>query len=230
MTTNGSGQNIEEQKFEKTVQVVAYLNYPDDMSLRNIAADMRPGFDWYRREEFESETKVVNVMGLSHEVDDELHEAISGANSGEITTDVITETRTPYEHSVRKLAKEVFNDLAENLPETILGEYSYRSIFQTWENPDRETVVNVYRYADTMPMLKKPHKIEDDDLYEGDKERPVLKYKIKVEAETEDDMDEIQVIIIDQVVDMLGNMNAVDTVRWYNCERIEKVSGSCINI
>jgi len=230
MNTDGSGQNVEEEEFEKTVQVVGYLDFPAGMKMREIGDVMFPQVDWYERNEFETESKVVNVMGLSYKVGDDLHDAISNANSGEVSTDVITERKTPYANATKKVAKKIWTESDDDLPDTILGEYESRPVLGSYRNEAREKAVKVYRYVDKMPMLKEPDEIEKGDLYEDGVDKPVVKFKIKANAESEEDMEEIQVLIIDQFVDLLGTLGVIDTVRWYNCERVEKTTGSCINI
>ncbi len=230
MTDETTNQNVEERKIKKTVQVVAYLDYPPEMDLRAVADDMFPEEDWFNRHTWEDEREVVRVGIQEFEVDSDLREAIREADSGEIETDVVTEHKSRLTKSTNELGKLVAKEMSDDMPDTLLGDYELSGFLMKYRNDEGDDCLNLLRYADEIPMLKKPHEIEGEDIYVDDVERPALKFKIVARAGNEVEMDELQVRFIDQFVDMVGNRDDVKEVRWYNCERKETTKGSCINI
>jgi hypothetical protein len=230
MTDETTNQNVEERKIKKTVQVVAYLDYPPEMDLRSVADDMFPEEGWFNRYTWEDEKEVVRVGVQEFEVDSDLREAIKEADSGEVEADVVTEHKSRLSKSTNELGKLVAKEMSDDMPDTLLGDYELSGFLMKYRSDEGDDCLNLLRYADEIPMLKKPHEIEGEDIYEDDVERPALKFKIIARAGNEVEMDELQVRFIDHFVDMVGNRDDVKEVRWYNCERKETTKGSCINI
>jgi hypothetical protein len=230
MSNDSTNQNVEEQEIQKTVQVVAYLDYPKNMSMRQVANDMFPEVDWYDRHTWDAEKEVVRIGTQEFEVDSDLREAIEDADSGEIEADVVTKHKSRYRENINDLGKLVAKKMSDDMPDALLGEYELTEFLMKYRNDEKEDCLNLLRYAEKIPMVKEPDKIEGEDIYEDDVERPALKFKIKANADNEGEMDELQVMFIDQFVDMVGNRDDVKEVRWYNCKRKETTKGSCINI
>lgn len=230
MSTESQNQNVHERELTKTVQIVGYLDFVNRAGIREIANKVYPETDWYAVDEWEKSTHSVVGSDSEVEIDEETYDILKGNIVGDVELKKEVEAKQSHKRRESSLANKMFKEMAEDMPDEILGRGKLKKSWKKYKGSDGDSLVRFFSYADKMPLLKKPNEIEPDDMYVDEEERPAVKYKIRVANVTKEEMEEVQVMVIDHFVDILMKQPIVEEVRWTDCEREEVTKGSCINI
>lgn len=217
---------------EKTVTFVGYID-EDIMDVRRAVDDIFEA-DYYDTYMHESTTRKYIVDGEEKTCyDSSLFNALKEENLENIRC--VEETKeeerykTGVDYAVRELAEEHFeNTVPEALPDEDLTIFGRRVRL----NDDFSTILRVFSYFEGMRMLKHIDDAEEGDQFVDDDETeyPVLKAKMKIEAEDERTFERLDEKVVQPFYEFFWDCPLIERVRVRDCEIKTTEKGSCLNI
>lgn len=234
----------DDQKVEKDITVIAYPRESNQHNLREWLAQVTDcPVDEYETTEntrekivydFGREEKEVNVSTLSYK--EEIFNQIEGQTfeSGEAEIRVERETLRNRTAKIGKssAARRFRNELLEGLSNEYLNgayEQVHTNRWQHVDDPDLQLKV----YGDGVEeqrVLAKEKDREGDDLYETMAEVPCLRLKVKMQADSEEAINELSEEFISELTRELSSNSYIGRVRYAECTVTTVREGDCYDI
>lgn len=219
-----------EQDIQKTVQIVAYLDEEHGETVREVANRWKPSEPWFETEEKEYHSYYIERDGEKKEIDEETYQLLLGSVSEEVSLTSDTRVEEVDKMGSTEFPDMVASDIFDELPESIFGNVNKRSRWSKYKDSNRNTIINFYSRADEMGLLKHPEEITPTDMFEDERERPVIKWKVRLRELTENQMETATEEVVEPFVGEVASKPFVERVRWYDCKRKTTEKGACLNI
>lgn len=237
MSSDTQTQTDAERRMTKKVDIVCYLDNPDELTRRQFADEIADDRDMFEREEVTHDNRDVYLVHGSgkdklYSCDaDEAQAKDWGDFEVEISGDV--ETEMEFFHDPLAVMKSVFRDvIADSYPQEVIDERSwYAKPDGRVRDAEFNTKIRYYYDFERMPMLRHKSEIEQDDMYvDPDTDYLAVKVRAKIVDLPEDVFDVVNDELLGSAMTALGKHDLVRRVRVYDCESETKEAGVCFNI
>lgn len=227
-----------EQRINKKVDLVCYINREDGETRRQFADRVDESRDYFERDTTVTEDHTYKIVsdGESHEITEEFFNTLKNKDLGEVELEHEIETyeNTDFVRDPEKPLRNMLDEMVYDIkPEN--GGYPF-----DWENywfgnkiktEDGSSVFGYTTSFTRMPMLKHQSEISQEDMYEDeDEEHLAFKIKIQYRDVTEDQLEWLDENIVGETMTRLGRHEWIDRVRTFDCEMEKKEKGVCWNI
>lgn len=222
-----------EKEINKTVTIVGYLKNQKHRTLRG-ACDSILDVNMFEKERWSTTKRFIFNDGEEVEVhEDEVWDALQSSVENQ---DILIErevTDDGYMYSTGKLSRSILDDVVDNVgfSDVDIGDYEYSSFGSKWRDDDGDMLVSIYKYTDTLGLIKHLENIDPDDPWEDeDAELYAVKYRVKYIEANEDQVKEVDEKIVEPFYRELSKLDCIGRVRMLDCEVETKEKGVCFNI
>lgn len=218
-------------KYEKDVQIVAYLYRQNFEDKREAAQWLDDGRDYQSRTTSESSSfQLITGVG-SLPIDEEQYKAMQRMDIGDLSVRKESTVETGYTYTARTAAREVLKAVYSEAPSDFGGLETKTLTSALYNSKDVKVVKHRTRGPKTMGLLKHQSDAMPDDMWEDeDAELWCVTLNVSLGPVGKELLDKLSEEYIGYIVKELATKDWCERVRWNQCVETQKKEGVCYDV